>query len=206
MSVSLSSFLLRVCALFLPTLIFSGTVTGEFTFTKLPPAVALVYFNEDKSIPVSKGIEVNQLDKKFVQKLVYGPSGTAINFKNSDTEDHNIYANDAKTGAKFDAGLVSPGKSSKIDLNWPENSVIRISCKIHPKMQAYIANVPSAYNAIVEFKLGDKATTFTINNVPDKYTSVKVWTPKLENGEMKIKSGETQKLDFDGGSLTLNRK
>lgn len=190
---------------------FAGSLSGEFKFEKSPPSVALVYFTEDHSLAKSASPTVDQKDKKFVQKMMVGASGAKIHFNNSDSVDHNIYANDSKTGVSFDAGLVPPGQHSETDLSWKENEVVKIGCKIHPKMQAYIANISSAYYKVVEFSATEASPSFTLDKVPEKYTKVRIWFPKQDPIELDIKKGESKTLDVTekgqpAGSVKLARK
>ena len=199
-----------IVAAALPCLSAAGGLTGEFNFTKKPPSVALVYFMEDNSLKGS-GPTVDQKDKQFVEKIMVGSSGNKIKFMNSDSVDHNIYANDSKTGANFDAGLVSPGQTSQAKVTWKRDEVVKIGCKIHPKMQAYIANISSAYFKVVEFDAKKTGESFSLSGAPDKLTKVRVWFPKQDPIEVDIKKGESKQVDIlekgkPSGSLKLVRK
>ena len=189
---------------------FAGTLTGKFTFTEIPASVALVYFADDHSSSKSSAIEVDEKDKKFMRKLVVGSNGTEITFKNSDNLEHNIYANDLKTKVNFDVGLIAPGNDSKVVMNWKEGEIIRVGCKIHPKMEAYIANISSTHYAIVEFTSTDKNQAFKIDNVPDNISHVRVWFPKHDPIESIAIKGTKQQVDIIKnikvvGSLSLSR-
>jgi hypothetical protein len=189
----------------------AGSLSGEFKFEKSPPSVALLYFTEDHSLSKSASPTVDQKDKKFVQKMMVGAGGSKIHFNNSDSVDHNIYANDSKVGVSFDAGLVPPGQHSETDLSWKEDEVVKIGCKIHPKMQAYIANISSAYYKVVEFSAAEAAPTFTLDKVPEKYSKIRIWFPKQDPIDAEIKKGETKTLNITekgqpAGSVKLVRK
>ena len=193
-----------------PLSALAGSLIGEFKFTRRAPSVALVYFSEDNSLKEA-GATVDQKDKQFVRKLMVGSSGSQIRFHNSDSVDHNIYANDAKTGAKFDAGLLPPGETSQTDLNWKQDEVVRIGCKIHPKMQAYIANIASVHHKIVEFEPKVESASFTLGGVPDKFSKIRVWFPKQDPIEVVMKKGEASQIDIIengkvSGTLKLVRK
>ena len=198
--------------LFLGTLpALAGSLSGEFTFTGKPPSVALIYFKDETGGTKLPNPEVDQKDKKFTKRLVAGSSGAKIKFKNGDDVDHNIYASDAKTGVNFDVGLVSPAQSSVVDLTWKEGMVVKIGCKIHPKMQSFIANVPGTHYAVVEFESADKQGSFKIEGVPDKVSQVSVWFPKHDPIDLAIKAGETKTAPVaekgaSEGSLSLVRK
>ena len=189
----------------------ADTLIGNFSFQVAPPAVALIYFSEDHSLPMSLHIEVDQRDKNFVEKMVVGAKGTEILFKNSDSVAHNIYANDPKSQVNFDAGLVPPGRSSNLKMDWEEGQVVRIGCKIHPKMQAYIANISSSHYAIVAFKPSDRKAGFRIEKVPEGLSRIRVWFPKHESVEIDLKKGSsiTVRVSKSGkkdGDLTLSRQ
>jgi plastocyanin len=188
----------------------AGGLSGEFKFNKKAPSVALVYFSEDHSAK-GAGPTVDQKDKQFTAKMMVGTSGSKIRFNNSDSVDHNIYANDSKAGVNFDAGLLPPGQTSQAEVTWKEEEVIKIGCKIHPKMQAYIANIASAHHKIVEFESKDAGGSFALANVPDKLTKVRVWFPKQDPVDVEIKKGETKEVEIKEkgqsfGTLKLVRK
>lgn len=188
----------------------AGGISGEFKFNKKPPSVALIYFHEDNSLK-SAGPTVDQKDKQFVQKMLVGSSGAKIKFMNSDSVDHNIFASDSKSGASFDAGLLPPGQTSQTELTWKPDEVVKIGCKIHPKMQAYIANITSAHHKIVEFEGKSEGAGFTLEGVPEKYTKVRIWFPKQDPVDIVIKKGETKQVDImekgkPFGTLKLARK
>ena len=188
-----------------------GTLKGEFRFEKSPPSVALVYFSEDSSLGASNGPTVDQKDKKFVNKMLVGRTGCRILFNNSDSLDHNIYANDPKVGVDFDAGLVPPGETSELQMTWKPDAVVKIGCKIHPKMQAYIANISSSYYKIVEFSPTEKEVDFTLDKVPDKFTKIRIWFPKQDPIDAEVKKGQVRTLriaekEHISGTLKLTRK
>ncbi|HKP98351.1 MAG TPA: hypothetical protein VJ385_21655 [Fibrobacteria bacterium] len=188
----------------------AGSLTGGFKFEKAPPSVALVYFVEETSTGSSPCPVVDQKDKKFVHKMLVGRSGCRIQFRNSDNVDHNIYSKDPKSGVDFDAGLLPPGQTSQTVMNWDPDAVIKIGCKIHPKMQAYIANVSSRYYQIVEFKPSEREAAFTLEKVPDKLTKIKIWFPKQDPIDAELKTGEAKQWQIlekgePAGVLSLSR-
>ena len=148
----------------------------------------------------------------FSKKIIVVPKATTISFKNSDVIDHNIFADDKDANVKFDAGLVAPGNDAKQPSTWPEGTIIRIGCKIHPKMRSYVAVASSAYFAEVEFDSKVKKTPFEIKDVPDSLTKVNIWLPRYEKIEVAIKKGETKTVELKKpgktkvyGTVTLTR-
>jgi len=85
---------------------------------------------------------VDPLDKKLSAPLFVSTPDNKLLFRNSDSMGHNVYADDKRAGVKFDVGLMQPEAEDEISVNWDEAALVRIGCKIHPKMKAYIANVP----------------------------------------------------------------
>ena len=204
---------MRVLSVFLFSLLlappaFAGDVTGQFAFTKKAPVVALVYFPEDSSAPKT-GVHVDQVDKNFNTKLVVAPKGTPILLKNSDTVQHNIFADDKKTGVTFDSGLVDPGSEATQAIDWDEGQIVRIGCKIHPRMSMYGGSISSNFKAVVEFnKELNKGVTITV--VPDKLTKVKVWIARFYPQEATLPPGGSATIELTRknkvyGTLTLNR-
>ena len=189
-----------------------STLKGEFEFAKRPPYGAVVLFGEDKSREGKEGSVLDQKDKMFSQKIIVVPKGTTIAFKNSDMIDHNIFADDKDANVKFDAGLVAPGNDAKQNSVWPEGTIFRIGCKIHPKMRSYVVVASSAHFAEVEFDSKEKKFSFEVKDVPDSLNKVNIWLPKYEKIEVEVKKGETKTVELKKpgkttiyGKVTLKR-
>ena len=186
----------------------AGDVTAEFSFTKRAPKVALVYFPEDASAPTT-AVTVDQADKQFSKLLVVAPKGTQLSFKNSDAVQHNIFADDKDAGVSFDSGLADPGATTGQEIDWDEGKIVRIGCKIHPKMSMYGGSVASKHYTIVEF---NKETTksVTLAGVPDGLTKVKIWIARFDPQEATLAPGGTATVELTRkgkpyGTLTLKR-
>ncbi|PCJ62884.1 MAG: hypothetical protein COA79_01795 [Planctomycetota bacterium] len=175
--------------------IVAKDVTGKLTFTKSADFVMLAYFTEDHSLS-KKTVQVDQKAKKFSKKLVVGNTSAEVVFKNGDSVSHNIFAKDTKADVTFDVGLMSPGKDSKIKIDWNKDLIIRIGCKIHPKMRSYIANIDSAFHTIVELEKKKKEVEFSLKDVPDKLTKLRIWFPKYDTVDVEIKVGTTSEVDI----------
>lgn len=186
----------------------AGSIEGKITFDSKPPFAGLFYFR-DKGAKGGK-FDIDQKDKEFVQKVFPVTVGSKVEFHNSDNMDHNIYASSMEDNIKFDIGILPPGANQVADnASWKEDSVFRIGCKIHPKMKAYIANIPSSHYAAIDF---DKQAehSFKINNVPADQTTLVVWMPKYDDIEINIKPGEEKTVELlrSGkvrGTLTVKR-
>ncbi len=195
-TIKLKTFVVAVFASWITPLLSAGEISGTFVFESRKPFVALVYLADDKSGAKEICGPLDQKNKEFSSRLIIGREGSEINFKNSDEMNHNIFANDTRKGIQFDVGLLSPGSESNATINWEEGHVVRVGCKIHPKMRSYIANINSSYAAIIEFDSEDPETTFTISGLPDDVKEIVVWFPRMENLSFVLSKGDSKNMDI----------
>jgi plastocyanin len=180
----------------LPTTLTGATLEGTFTFEQ-PPRVALVYFSEDNSRPASDEIIVDQKDKDFTTILTLAAPGGTVKFRNSDEVQHSVFADDKELGINFDTGLVNPKTESSQTVSWKEGQVVRCGCKIHPKMQMWVAAVSSRYYKAVTFTPGKKdPVSFTISDVPAQYSKVRIWVPRFDIPEVTLAPEKEQAVDI----------
>lgn len=203
--------LLLGCACFLGLLtpVSAGEISGTLSFEKKPPSVGLVYMADDHGLSKSDGPKLDQKDQQFIQPMVVAPVGAKISFVNSDNTDHNVYASDADAGADFDIGLASPGSEINQEVTWQKDMVIKVGCKIHPKMRAYVASVDSQYHQVIEFDRSQSTHSFRLE-APASVSVFRLWLPNYEPLEIKIEPGKdaTAQLIKKGkvyGSITLKR-
>ncbi|MGK0290217.1 MAG: plastocyanin [bacterium] len=207
----IGAILLAFLFLLISTSIQAGTLTGKFSFKKRAPRGVLIYFSEDRSLKVA-GV-VDQLNTNFKQSIVISSKGSKVVFKNSDSINHNIYANDREAKVNFDIGLAPPQSTFQKKVTWNNGKLVRISCKIHPKMRAWVASISSKYSTTITFQRKQKRASFIISNIPDHLSKVIVWMPGYSPIEIAIKKGDTQKITLrkkrkkkkKRGTLTLTR-
>ncbi|MBQ4889075.1 hypothetical protein J8L86_04400 [Shewanella sp. MMG014] len=188
---------------------FAAEITGTISFIKKPPMVGIVYVpssQSDQYAPV-----IDQVDKQFTSKMAVVNAGNLVTFKNSDDVEHNVFANDTSQSAKFDVGLMSPGGEKKIKVDWDKNSIVRVGCKIHPKMRTYLAAIDTPFHQILEFQKGTQEYTFSIKNVPADSNKVVFSIPKYDLLTVELTSGSiwTAEITKKGkvrGLLTINQK
>lgn len=188
----------------------AGEISGTLSFVKKPPSVVLVYMADDKSADKSEKRTLDQKDQQFTKKLVVAPSGSKISFVNSDNTDHNVYASDQKAGAEFDIGLAPPGSTIDQAVTWEKDAVVRVGCKIHPRMRTYVATVASKYHQVLELDRTKSDHSFSLE-VPDGVKVVRVWLPNYDPVEFTLEPGGENKVDLIKkakvyGTLTINRK
>jgi len=188
--------------------IWADQITGQVVFDKRVPEAGLIYVaGESSSIPDA---EIDQKDKMFTSKIVLADSKSPFTFKNSDTYDHNIFARDTDAGAVFDVGLMSSGSEEKIDVNWAKDTLVKIGCKIHPRMRAYIANIDASQHQIIEFNKEQQSYDFSLSDVPDNVKKLVVLLPGFDPLEILLseKSGQTVEILRRGkrrGEIKVNQ-
>ena len=175
-------------------------ITLTLEFHKRPPNVALIYVHDASENP--RSAIVDQMDKQFTSKMVVVTPGSNVIFKNSDLIDHNIFAREASAGARFDVGLMAPGGEKHVEVNWNKNVLVRVGCKIHPKMRMYIASMPAKFVKIVEFNRNQKSVDVVLSELPDNTRRVFVEIPRYEPLEISLEAGAIhQKALVKNGKL-----
>lgn len=195
-------------SLLFPIFAFSTTITGEFTFNKKAPKSALIYVVGDTSL--NQPAIIDQKNNQFVQPIVVGKKGTNVQFVNSDTINHNVFANDKKKNVNFDIGLALPGSSFEETITWEEGELVRISCKIHPKMRAWVGSMSSKYFKILTFERKQKQASFVMEGVPTSLQTIRVIIPGYDEITAQITSGNTVTVDVSRkkkkrGTIKLQR-
>jgi len=156
----------------------------EFTFSgRKAPSVGLVYISGAGEKLSLQNPVVDQKDKQFTRSLIITSPKDTITFLNSDSVNHNIYANDRDTGVNFDVGLKPPGVAAKIQVDWAEGKIVRLGCKIHPKMRTYVANVPTPHHSIFEMEPKDRKALVQIEDVPPEFQQATFWLPRYDKLE-----------------------
>ena len=189
---------------------FADTLQFDFKFTKKPPASGILYVPEAGSPPISG--EVDQKDKVFLERIVPISPGTELVLKNSDSVDHNIFANDlSDANIRFDVGLMPVGAEMKVPVDWPLNSFIRVGCKIHPKMKTYIISMDAKSYKIIEMQKKIKEYTFNLEDVASDAKTVRVALEKYDPIELELSAGETKEVELfrrgkPRGSLVVTRQ
>lgn len=201
--------LIAVCATFLSATVNADVITGEITFAKKAPFAGVLFVKQSK--PATASASMDQVNKVFTKKVTLGAPGTDVTFNNGDSFDHNIFANDLENNISFDIGLMPAGQSSDIKMDWKEDTIVRIGCKIHPKMRSYIANVNSDYYQEFEFVKKVKSYPVNIANVPAEQHEIVLLIPKYEKVTVTLLKGETKTVDITKkgkvrGSLIVSRQ
>lgn len=192
-------------ALLIATIGMSGsasaaTAEGSLVFLKGLPTTGLVYINGGKTFSPDD-LALDQKDQVFSKILVLGKSGSVITFHNSDVQAHNVYVQAGDADSKVNLGDMAPGVDATAKVDWSKGSVARVGCNIHPRMIAYIYNLPSELHMQFEFEKGVLEYPFTIENVPAGQASFVVWLPNYDPIEISLTAEEQSVKLTKGGKV-----
>lgn len=200
-------FIALVTVFFIGSFARAGELTGVLLFAKKPPFAGALYAKETAGGITSATLD--QMNKVFSKKVFAIANGGKIQFKNSDTFQHNIFADDPSSGVKFDVGLMESGMEANLDVAWEEGTLTRIGCKIHPKMRSYILNIQSESVQLFEFNRDVKEYPISLN-VANDVTSFALKLPKYDPVEFDLLVGESKTIEVTRkgklrGTLTVSR-
>ena len=186
----------------------ADTITGSLKFNKRPPFTGVLY-----SLGTGAGEHdgvVNQKNKQFTKKVVVVKPESAIRFENSDDFDHNVFANDLKNNVRFDVGRMVTGDSLEVPVIWKSDTIVRLGCKIHPKMRAYVTTVEGNAHQILPFEKSSKDYAIDLRDVAPEATGVKLLMSGYDLIEVDLGIGESVTVPLikkgkEKGVLTLSR-
>ncbi len=187
---------------------YSESITGNISFNKRAPFAGVFY--SVKGEQSNQATNVDQLNKQFTKPVFVMNPGANLQFFNSDDIGHNIYANSSDYSVKFDVGLMNPGTELRMDVEWPDEAFVRISCKIHPKMKAYIANLPSDNFTAIEFDRKINEYDFQLDNIGDSDDIFRLWMSGYDTLNIDLNGKQTLSIPItkrgkEYGQLTLSR-
>jgi plastocyanin len=111
----------------------------------LPEAVVFLESREAKAAakPMT-GVEVAQVERKFVPQVTVLTVGSELRFPNRDTVRHHVYSfSPAKT---FELKLYAGTPANPVTFDKPGIAVL--GCNIHDQMVAWVVIVETPYNAV----------------------------------------------------------
>lgn len=143
-----------------------------------------------KTSPPARAV-MDQKGLVFLPHVLAIQQGTTVRFLNSDTENHNVYFLDDKTGETLDIGTWGPGIS--VDHKFTSPGAVIVLCKLHLEMAAYVVVSPGPWFTQAQFDSGSGTATFEIEGIPPGEYELVVWHKKL-----KLKGG-VRRLSFGSG-------
>lgn len=109
---------------------------------------------------------MDQKDETFRPRLLAVPTGTTVDFPNSDSTYHNVFS--LSRARRFDLGRYAAGKSKAVRFDRP--GIVRVFCDIHSHMSAFVVVFSHPY-----FRVTDADGRFRIDRVPPGTYTVVGW-------------------------------
>ncbi len=167
----------------------TGAITGQIVFATVPsdeffePTDAVVYLPGEglADAPGAGSVEprvpvLNQIDYRFVPRVLAVVAGAEVGFQNGDSELHNIHtfagvreANRGGRGANrmFNRSQL-PGSTFTQTFEQPEGILVR--CDIHSQMIAHILVLPNVFYAMPA-----EDGSYSLSGVPPGRYELTVW-------------------------------
>ena len=158
----------------------AASIDVTVSFERAAPPAVLVWIPGVTGWKPTAPSVVDQRLEAFHPTLVVAPQGGVVEFHNSDTQRHNVFALDAERGIDTDLGLGAPGTTLSLTVTWPVGSVVKHGCKIHPQMQLWIMALDSPLHAVGALPEGALQVTVRIPQVPADTKQVTLWAPRCE--------------------------
>lgn len=136
----------------------------------------LVYIENIKGVNYKapeEAVIMNQIDSKFVPRLMPILKGTLVNFLNGDNTRHDLYTTDNE---KYSFGEFAPGEQKSYKFN-RLGPYIQL-CKTHHKMKAYVVVLQNPLYAFTN----DKGR-FVLPDVPSGNWKLKVFNERMSRGD-----------------------
>lgn len=170
-----------------------GVITGEIQAKRSKyKKDVVVYLKGVKGkfgVPKQHAI-VDQKNLVFIPHVQPVLAGTAVEFKNSDNVNHNVFS--PAICKKFNLGTFNPGMHRTVKFDEP--CVVDLLCNVHSEMLAYIVVLDNPY-----FAKTDDNGKFTIKDVPAGTYEITAWSEKLQpagNYKVTVTDGKTATVDI----------
>ena len=141
----------------------AGDVVGALTVPK--PDQAVVYVDTVSGTFHGGTAKMDQQAKVFIPYVLPVVQGTAVEFHNSDSLQHNVFGVGAD---KFNLGAYAQGAARSYTFN--KLGEVAILCNVHPEMEAHILVLQNSY-----FTQPDGSGKFRISDLPPGDYVIKAW-------------------------------
>lgn len=141
-----------------------------------PLADAVVFLESREARAAAKpaqGVEIEQAERRFTQRVTVVPVGTAVQFPNRDNVRHHVYSfSPAKT---FELKLYQGTPANPVVFDRPGVAVL--GCNIHDRMVAWVVVVETPHHT----RTG-AAGKARLDDVPAGTYRLRTWHPDLPPG------------------------
>jgi len=144
----------------------------------LADAVAFLESREARSAAKpAQGVELAQVAKQFVPRVIVVPVGTSVQFPNRDTVRHHVYSfSPIKT---FELKLYTGVAANPVVFD--KSGIAVLGCNIHDNMAAWVVVVETPY-----YGRSAEAGKVALANVPAGSYRLRVWHPGLAVGSQPL--------------------
>ncbi|MBI4409657.1 MAG: hypothetical protein HY561_08120 [Gemmatimonadetes bacterium] len=133
---------------------------------------------------------IDQVNLRFVPRVLPVLPGSRVQFRNSDPILHNVFG-PAGPGSGFDLGTYPRGERREHTFAEPGAHVIL--CHVHPEMVAYVLVIPTPYHSVV-----DRDGRFRLQLPAGRY-ALHVWHPRTRPYErpLLVRDGTSIRLEVE---------
>jgi plastocyanin len=170
---------------------WAGDIEGKVTGMK-GKSVVYVEAIARKTFPAPANHPV--MDQKglvFAPHIMVVQQGTAVDFLNSDTVQHNVFWTAIGSDKKAGHNLGTWPKGEKRSYTFDKPGVAPLLCNVHPEMGAYVIVSPTPY-----FAETDDSGSYKIKDVPDGSYTVTAWHEGAKNQSKPVTVAGGGKADF----------
>lgn len=146
------------------------------SLVSLDATPALSSSNGAKLAPPAQPLDILQQGREFAPYVTPLRVGTAVNFQNRDTVQHQVYSSSAPR--KFELPLYAGEAKEAIVFDKP--GVVAVGCNIHDWMIAYVVVLETPW-----FAKTAATGAATISAVPPGRYRAEVWQPRLAKPEVR---------------------
>jgi plastocyanin len=171
-----------------------GTITGnvECKRVRYPENVVVSIEkvgNNNYPAPEEHG-KIDQFNLTFVPHILAVQKGTKIDFLNSDSVQHNVFA-PPDCCLPLNLGTYGIGVVKTVEFN--ESCEIPLLCNVHAEMSAFVVVLDNPY-----FSVTGKGGAFIIENVPPGTYKLNAWHESLMtvSKEVTVEAEKTEVVDF----------
>jgi plastocyanin len=170
---------------------WAGDIDGKVTGMN-GHSVVYVDTIAGKTFPAPKERPVmDQKGLMFSPHIMIVQQGTAVDFLNSDTVQHNVFWTAIGADKKAAHNLGTWPKGDKRAFTFAKPGVVPVLCNVHPDMAGYIIVSPTPY-----FAETDESGSYKIKDVPDGSYTLAVWHEGAKNQSKPITVSGGAKADF----------
>jgi plastocyanin len=170
---------------------WAGDIDGKVTGMN-GHSVVYVDTIAGKTFPAPKERPVmDQKGLMFSPHIMIVQQGTAVDFLNSDTVQHNVFWTAIGADKKAAHNLGTWPKGDKRAFTFAKPGVVPVLCNVHPDMAGYIIVSPTPY-----FAETDESGSYKIKDVPDGSYTLAVWHEGAKNQSKPVTVSGGAKADF----------